>query len=331
MSDITFADKVTGDPTNGTLTAGNVNEIKTAVNSKNNKPAEGAFVDGDKTKLNGIEVGADVTDAGNIGSTINGVAAKTTPVDADTIPLTDSADSSLLKKLSWTNIKATIKSYTDTLYVALTGTQTIAGNKTFTGDIDHPNSSRATLSSIFLVDAYWALGTRFGSNGVLGWGSTSGVPLYSHSTDAGITRLGAGVLQVNAYTGNPPTVSGYGSMVAGTFGGSRNTVANTAGVAVNFQGIGATSGATDKAGGDAVIAPGLSTGSGESGVIIKGCQAGSTGTVDGTLATVIQVLGNKMAFNGVTPITRPVFATGASHTVDELITVLQNLGLVSQS
>jgi hypothetical protein len=68
------------------------------------------------TKLDGIESGADVTDAGNVGGAIHGASAKTTPVDADTVALIDSAASNGLKKLSWANIKATLKTYFDTLY-----------------------------------------------------------------------------------------------------------------------------------------------------------------------------------------------------------------------
>jgi hypothetical protein len=41
---------------------------------------------------------------------------KTTPVDADKIGLSDSADSNLLKWLSFTNLKAFLKTYFDTLY-----------------------------------------------------------------------------------------------------------------------------------------------------------------------------------------------------------------------
>lgn len=70
----------------------------------------------EKTKLAGIETGAQLTNATNIGTAINGATTKTTPVDADTIPLVDSADSNLLKKLSWANIKATLKAYFDNLY-----------------------------------------------------------------------------------------------------------------------------------------------------------------------------------------------------------------------
>lgn len=87
-----------------------------------------------RTILN-VEDGADVTDAGNVGSTIHGASAKTTPVDADTVPLIDSEASNVLKKLSWANIKATLKSYLDTLYVALTGDQTVAGVKTFSSAV----------------------------------------------------------------------------------------------------------------------------------------------------------------------------------------------------
>ncbi len=52
------------------------------------------------------------------GALINGATAKTTPVDADFVGLMDSAASNILKKLSWANIKATLKTYFDTLYVS---------------------------------------------------------------------------------------------------------------------------------------------------------------------------------------------------------------------
>ena len=61
------------------------------------------------------------TNSGNettatIGSLINTATAKTTPVDADMFGLMDSAASNILKKLSWVNIKNTLKTYFDTLY-----------------------------------------------------------------------------------------------------------------------------------------------------------------------------------------------------------------------
>lgn len=53
-----------------------------------------------------------------LSDTITAATAKTTPVDADVFGISDSAASGVLKKLSWTNIKATLKTYFDTLYQA---------------------------------------------------------------------------------------------------------------------------------------------------------------------------------------------------------------------
>lgn len=53
------------------------------------------------------------------GSLVNGATTKSTPVAADQIPLMDSAASNITKKLSWTNLLATAKTYFDTLYQAL--------------------------------------------------------------------------------------------------------------------------------------------------------------------------------------------------------------------
>ena len=63
------------------------------------------------------------------------LTAKTTPIDADTMPLNDTAAANVGKKVTWANIKATLKAYFDPLYIALTGNQPIAGVKTFTDGI----------------------------------------------------------------------------------------------------------------------------------------------------------------------------------------------------
>ncbi|MEZ5781819.1 MAG: hypothetical protein R3D70_09340 [Rhizobiaceae bacterium] len=95
------------------------------------------------TKLDGIESGADVTDAGNVGSAIHNATPKTTPADADTVALIDSAASNVLKKLSWTNIKATLKTYFDTLYATVAHTHTFASL----------TSKPTTLSGYGITDA----------------------------------------------------------------------------------------------------------------------------------------------------------------------------------
>lgn len=55
-------------------------------------------------------------DTTTIGSLINEATAKTTPANDDMVGLMDSADSNILKKLSWSKIKDTLKTYFDALY-----------------------------------------------------------------------------------------------------------------------------------------------------------------------------------------------------------------------
>ncbi|MCP4182924.1 MAG: hypothetical protein GY761_06355, partial [Hyphomicrobiales bacterium] len=50
-----------------------------------------AFTDAEKASLATMEDNADVTDLANVGSSIWGAPAKTTPIDADTFPLNDTA------------------------------------------------------------------------------------------------------------------------------------------------------------------------------------------------------------------------------------------------
>lgn len=64
---------------------------------------------------------------------------KTTPADNDELPLVDSAASNVLKKLLWSNVKATLKTYFDTLY-ASTGSGISDGDK---GDITVSSSGAA--------------------------------------------------------------------------------------------------------------------------------------------------------------------------------------------
>jgi len=104
-SDINVEDGATADQTGA--------EIKAAYEAEDNT---NAFTDADHSKLDAIEASADVTDAVNVASSIHGVAGKATPIDADEVGLIDSAASNVLKVLTWANLKATLKTYFDTLY-----------------------------------------------------------------------------------------------------------------------------------------------------------------------------------------------------------------------
>jgi hypothetical protein len=65
--------------------------------------------------INGVNFDgtADIT---IIAEATHAATSKATPVDADELPIVDSASSNVLKKLTWTNLKATLKTYFDTLY-----------------------------------------------------------------------------------------------------------------------------------------------------------------------------------------------------------------------
>jgi hypothetical protein len=68
-----------------------------------------------------------------IGGLINGSTAKTTPVDADMFPLMDSAASNVMKKLSWANVKAILKTWIETsttVFSLFTATKALFGTTT---------------------------------------------------------------------------------------------------------------------------------------------------------------------------------------------------------
>ncbi|NDZ11480.1 hypothetical protein C7T35_01460 [Variovorax sp. WS11] len=108
-SGLTLSGSNTGDQTSVTGNAGTATALATSRN-----------IDGQA--FNGT---ADITviAPGTVAAT-----GKTTPVDADVMPLADSAASNVLKKVTWANIKATLKTYFDTLYSTFVNPMTTAGD-----------------------------------------------------------------------------------------------------------------------------------------------------------------------------------------------------------
>lgn len=76
---------------------------------------------------------ASAASASAIGSLIAGATDKSTPVDADSMGLSDSAASNVLKKLTWANLKATLKAYFDPLYTLDSVTSANGGSVTGPG------------------------------------------------------------------------------------------------------------------------------------------------------------------------------------------------------
>lgn len=74
---------------------------------------------------------------------ITELTAYTAPVDTDVVAGVD-VTSGATKKFTWAGIKATLKTYFDGLYVALTGDQTVAGKKTFSSFPETPSGAPTT-------------------------------------------------------------------------------------------------------------------------------------------------------------------------------------------
>lgn len=79
---------------------------------------------------------------------ISTLTAKNPPVDADSAVIVDSAASNVFKAVTYTNIKAFLKTYFDTLYVALTGDQTVGGKKNFTDNTLVGGANAAEVSQL---------------------------------------------------------------------------------------------------------------------------------------------------------------------------------------
>ena len=82
--------------------------------------AAGFMSAGDKTKLDTLDLG-DHTQI-----EVANAALKNTPVDGDAVAIVDSADNNALKRTTWARVKATLKSYFDTLYATVGHAHTFA-------------------------------------------------------------------------------------------------------------------------------------------------------------------------------------------------------------
>jgi len=84
--------------------------------------------------------------AANVHTFVDSLTAMTTPADADRMIIVDNS-ASLAKKITWANIKATLKSYFDTIYATL-------ASPTFTGTVTTPAIivSSETASRVAILD-----------------------------------------------------------------------------------------------------------------------------------------------------------------------------------
>lgn len=127
-------------PANNAL--GSSSEMRAEFDSINTACNKLAPLTGNANKLLLVNSGgtAQTTKAADavIADTVHAATGKTTPVDADEVGIVDSAASNVLKKVTWANIKATLKAYFDTLY------QTAGSFVTLGGALGTPSSGTLT-------------------------------------------------------------------------------------------------------------------------------------------------------------------------------------------
>jgi hypothetical protein len=146
------------------------------------------------------------------GANIHAATAKTTPVDADEVGVIDSAASNVLKKVTWVNIKATLKTYFDTLYVAARSFGTAAALDVGT-----------TANKVVQLDGAGKLPALDGSQltGISGGGGSTLVRAYNPVTGHTVADVPASGASGNvSYNSTITPTDGYSIHVAVTVGGS---------------------------------------------------------------------------------------------------------------
>ncbi len=84
------------------------------------------------------------------GTFLNSLSGKTTPLDADLINIIDTADSNKAKKVTFTNIKAFLKTYFDTLYIGASSvlTTVLTGFSASAGTVSSLDTILSALNKI---------------------------------------------------------------------------------------------------------------------------------------------------------------------------------------
>jgi hypothetical protein len=166
------------------------------------------------------------------------------------------------------------------------------------------------------------LGITTGSyNTVLGAGVSG---LAAALTDNIILATGQGTIRLQ-FDGTDWTFQGntyLSGQAARTIALVRHTTANTAGNSLTIQAGGATASATDKAGGNLLLKPGISTGTGTSSIELYASPAGSTGTADNTLTKYATLSSTGLVLHGTAKYDRHLqlplsaaFIVGSSYAV----------------
>ena len=171
--------------------------------------------------------------AGIVAAQTTAATSKATPVDADEIPLADSADSFGLKKLTWANLKTTLGSTFAALgnwveeaanVVARRNGANVQSLRLYNTYTDASNYERLTLTGT--AGSNVELKAESAGTGAANLDvriSTKGTGRFFAGLDAGRVSTGAGVLAVGPSAGYNNTTGGYWTALGYSAGYSSTT------------------------------------------------------------------------------------------------------------
>ena len=203
------------------------------------------------------------------------------------------------------------------------------------------DSSTATLSSggtgQFLFRAAEAYtnggqGTNFEINLAPVGGTTVATRFWL--SNGGYAQIQTGLLIGKNDKSTLPTYDmSFDGQSTRTLGMERQTTSNTAGLGLSVLPGGATTSATDKAGGDLTLKHGISTGTATASVKIQTSAAGSTGTADNAFVTTFEAKGNKVGFFATAVAAQQTVtgSRGGNAALANLLTALAAYGLIVDS
>lgn len=173
------------------------------------------------------------------GVQVTNASAKTTPVDADYLPINDSAASNLIKKVTWVNVKAALKTYFDTLYAAVGSFAASGANADITsltaltaGGLPNNSVLTADIADAQITPAKLT-GAQTGSAPIYGcraWVNFTGATgsIGAGGNVSSVTRTTTGAYTVNLTTALPDTNYSIIALCNGSVGNTICGYENTA-------------------------------------------------------------------------------------------------------
>lgn len=173
---------------------------------------------------------------------LNGLTSKTTPVDADEMYLRDSVGAAS-NKVTWANLKATLLTYFDTVYLKLTGGTVAGGTRTTSGSTltitETLNNAGVTFPGALVVNV---TNTASNAASLLADIKVDGASAFAFYNRRQLVITGASNVHNKLWMGNPSTSDNL------------SIACNTNAIGLTYQLIGDNTGS----GGNAVLAFGAS-------------------------------------------------------------------------